>query len=514
MSVALNPHQKALLSRFGLTGDPVLNKGRIEPFAHDPPGTDAYRAVQLARAVASGKFGTPRMTSAAAAGGKKPDWKRTLGTSSKTEYNKKLLNARRRGNKAKEAALKQAYKARLRNRRAEAVAFMAAAKAQRMKAAREQRLKTKGGVTRNARTGLQSYPINTYNVDKRMQVKLASALTILTGVLQDLVKLSGQSLSKLVYASLVLVASKIPGVKLVPGAAATAAASLGRGGALASHEAILKFSSYTVYVLYPFGIKMNAGAVARALQGSKRTVVGLTSNQDVDLRPLVSSLVMALDKHHARILSQAVLDHVLNTYVYTKYVPTASGGGGFMCDLCSRATCGGKKSSSAHNAQASAKLAALLGRAMKAVNILLSIDARGLTLTKALRQAMDTQLDSKKVLALVIQAGAHTAGSTAGKTILAALGVAFGKWINNLLKAYGLGIGSLELGMILFRELPTVRAFVNKDFSRSIEPVLIKIIAAARPVNLVRGIAGAFTSGTTTSEFCALCRTSYAACAR
>lgn len=63
----LSPQQQTLLSQFGLVGNAERNRAQLLAYKNDPLGTNAYRAVRLARALASGTFGSQRKIKASAA---------------------------------------------------------------------------------------------------------------------------------------------------------------------------------------------------------------------------------------------------------------------------------------------------------------------------------------------------------------------------------------------------------------------------------------------------------------
>lgn len=122
----LSPMQSALLGRFGLTGNAARNGPQLAAYASEPMGSNAYRAARLARALASGKFGTARRAPAA------PANSRLLqGLGDKAAYDRALTQARARKNTAGAAALRTAWRGRRTNRRRAAVAAAAAAAVQR-----------------------------------------------------------------------------------------------------------------------------------------------------------------------------------------------------------------------------------------------------------------------------------------------------------------------------------------------------------------------------------------------
>ena len=468
----LTPPQEALLARFGLTGDAQMNRARLAKHAGEPRGTNAYRAVQLARAVASGKYGSARRRPPP-----KVDWKRELrGVSSKANYDRRLAKAR--GDAAKTRALRGAYKARRRNGRAEAVATMAARKA---KLAR---------IRRDTRGGPRSFAVNVQNSEKARDL-VASSLAALVGVVQDLMAVSGASLSRTFHSVL----------RRHTGSAARAGLA---AAATLTPTVLLRWVATNV--LRKYGVEVDAVALGGMFQRAKGTVLAILANKNVDMRPLVKAVVMSVEAEQVRAMAANIVKDVLDTYVYSKY--SSSSEGGMMCKLCSSTPCGQPQSQVAYNPKHALKLASLLGRAMTAINGLLSVEARGLTLTKVLRQVADTYLGDKVMGA--VQVTTKWGISTA----LSALVAAGHPLVNAKLKQYGLSITQKDLMDILWNDIVTIRAFAHKDFSRPLDPVLVKIVVKAQPVGLLRGVAGAALKGRGSSQFCALCKSTFPACAR
>lgn len=139
----LTPPQRALLARFGLVGEPVNEPHIARYYANEPIGSNAYRAVQLSRALSSGRFGAQRRRRVHV------NWKSVLGTTDKKEYNAAVVKARGAGNEARVLSLRGAYVAMRKNQRAEQAAKQRAAK---------QRLRR---IQRNRRTGIRSFDPST-----------------------------------------------------------------------------------------------------------------------------------------------------------------------------------------------------------------------------------------------------------------------------------------------------------------------------------------------------------------
>ncbi len=478
----LTRQQSDLLARFGLTGNATRNRAAIAAFEGDPIGTNAYRAVQLARAVASGKFGSDRR-------GPRPkvDWKRQLSAGgNKADYNRRLAAAKARGNAAKAAALREAYRARRRN-------ALAAAAARKAKLAR---------IRRNTGGKLKSFAVNV-DPTERARGLVASSMAILVGVVQDLMAIGGTSLSRTVH-TLVnqhTSPSARAGVKV-----ATVMTPARLLGWLATQ------------VLRRYGVQADDKALASVFRLAKPVVLGILANKNVDMRPLARAVVLSIEAEQVRKMTASVIKDLLDNYVYMQYTSTSEGG--MICQLCSKATCNrvlqtDKATNAAAaaanarvNRQYTAKLAKLLSGAMRAFNQLLSVEGRKLTLTMALRQAMDTY--ASRALVLFVQAGSSKFTNPA----LAALARFdfMHKLALRMLKKWGLTITKEDLQSIVSKDLAAINAFINKDFSRPLDPVLVKIVVKARPIGLVRGVSGAALKGRGTSQFCELCKSSYAMC--
>lgn len=487
----LTADQRALLQRFGLTGNAQKNGPTIaEHFAAERPGSNAYRAVQLARAIGSGAFGTDRRGKPRGVA-----WKKTLGDASKNEYDRRVRAAKARGEYRQVQALRDAYAARRRNRRAEAVAARAAAKAKRA-AADDARRRRLAQIRRNTQTGVKAHFVNANleNADKAKKVANV-ALTRLVGCVQDILALSGVSLSQLLYG--------MSGM----GPKAKAAVKVVGTAVLGAVQGLTPLAGWLLRFAASFQwIAVDAAVTERFIRGCRKSLQNILLGRPTDMRPVVSAAIMALPSRDVRKLAAGVVTSVLETYVYNPYKSTSTEPG-MMCKLCGAVACMSRQGTKI-NANAPRKLADILKRAMQAIDQLLLLDGRKLTVTKALRQAMDTYLGgvSQFVLSLTT--------TPLGTAITQMVALPLHPVVNKLLKTYGLGITFQDFAVIVLRDFQTVKAFIRKDFSRSMEPVLVSIVTKARPIGLLQGVAGALAKSGATSEFCALCQSAYGTCVR
>jgi hypothetical protein len=145
----LTLQQRALLDRFGLRGEAAHNDPFIARYyAAERPGTNAYQAVQLARGIASGAFGTKRRAPARA------DPRLLGGIGDKRAYNQAIAAARARGNATQ--GMKAAWAARRRNQKAGAMAARVAAKAA-AKIGRQKRQERGQRIRKNLAGGLRGF---------------------------------------------------------------------------------------------------------------------------------------------------------------------------------------------------------------------------------------------------------------------------------------------------------------------------------------------------------------------
>jgi hypothetical protein len=371
--------------------------------------------------------------------------------------------------------------------------------------------------------GPRGHNVLNRNVSHRQT--LANALTILVGALQDFMALSGLSLAAAVREAIRVRGAEALGVgswgQGVLGGLAGAAGRLVRW----QSDAALTFLVKLVYlfVVRPYGVQVKPAAIGRIVSKGRRSLAALLRGQATDLRPLVSDLVMAMDAADAANLGRRVVAGVLDAYVYKPY--SAGEGPGVMCGLCSAAACtrGAAPGPGACPPRATAanheadrrrgmQLGVVVHRALRAVNMLLRIEFRGLTVTAALRKAVDTYTPE----------AAQRWVSPVGRGVLKAAPVLgfladrlrLGAMVARQLAAFGLCIDKADLTAVLDTHAKRLSAFLARDPAVSIEPVLIDIVVRARPLGLARGILGAAVAKGSSGEFCTLCRSRYSSCAR
>lgn len=367
-------------------------------------------------------------------------------------------------------------------------------------------------------TGIQSSPLTNLNQAnaerKRMVVNIA--LTRLVGVVQDLLAMSGYSLSRLLYQQGSAYVTSTVGSKV----GSIVGAKVGTAVSLATGAAIRPFTVALIGIMLKplvstglnrrlpsyMGGAVNAAFVDRVLSRSQRTVQAILRDQNVDVRPLVSAIIMAMNARDVRRLGQDTLRGLLDTYVYSK---VASSGPGVMCKLCGSVTCSGQGTVQASKMGASGpKMAALVAKALRSINELLPLEDRSLTVTKAVRFALSHYLPSKATVAarMVPSQLVSVAGLIATAMYPA---------IRQRIRALGLDIEYADFAAIATKDLQTLRAFVAGDPKANIEPFLVRVVAGSKPLGLVAGAVGALTArGATTSEFCQLCRSTYSTCIR
>ena len=369
--------------------------------------------------------------------------------------------------------------------------------------------RTRANIVRAAARGLQSHPLPTLqnNLDRNDSTKrrIAAALTILVGALQDFMQLSGYSLSKAVSAAV-----NTHGYGRVSGALA--------GLLRSAPDAVFTFgvTLLFVFVVKPYRLELSRPAVERAVGQARKSLVALLQGGAADLRPLVSAVVMSLGSVEAKNLAVGAIDGILGTYVYHPYKSTSTGGGA-MCTLCASVlNCAGagattKKGFGMSNGSA---LGRPVSRAFKAVNMLLAVTGRG-TLTSVARRAMDTYLRAASPhLATLVRVVGPTAALSVGTVTMVVGKIGLGRWVAAYLAKFGLGLDDDTLSRVLYRHLGRVRQFIAASPTADIEPLLVDLVVSARPLGLTGGMIGAAVAKKGTAEFCALCRSSYAACVR
>lgn len=375
-----------------------------------------------------------------------------------------------------------------------------------------------------ARRGLQSHRVevtaaNSANVDahyenisRQTRTSILAALVILVGVVQDLVAASGYNLSQLLYDDAVrrmggqgrLLKAVSVGIPLV----ARAFATLNRSGptrvvgakALLGLQALLPaFKTY----MGPDFIDPSKGVTL--IRRLKPFVMAFLKRKPVDMRPVATALIMAMRPTALRALAQRHLRNLLNEYVYAAYVPTP--GPGAMCQLCSSASGSCDKAKSSRNN--GSHMAKLTRRTIQAINILLMVDGRGLTLTTAMQQAIKANITSR--LSTALKWGAKLTGAQMG-VLLQEITVALFPFFDRRLHAMGLKLEKPSFATFVRTHLSTLRAFLMGVRAMSIDNLLVDLVHVAKPLGILQGAVQSAVRGSSSSEFCALCKTAYPSC--
>lgn len=357
-----------------------------------------------------------------------------------------------------------------------------------------------------------SHPLANAGLNEARQGRVAGALAELVGVVQGLMRLAGYSLADAVRKA---IDARAPEAAWASAAAAALRLRRLPAGVIRGLVRIL-----WTFVVRPYKVRMDPTDAARISTGVATGVADLVRGKDVDVQPLARRVVLAMDPVDVSVLARGVLRDVLDAYVRKPYVP--SGGAGTMCALCgsaggcrSRSMGGGSPDSPANGA----RLAALARRAIAAVNDLLRLEDPAMNVTTVARQAAGTYLRAALagapagVRALVLNPVTRFAGPGF---------VQLGAWLARLppvgraasryLARFGLGLEPGALARVLGRHAPALRAFVRGEPGADIEGLVVDVLAAAKPLGLARGALGSAVERTSTSEFCALCTSTYPTC--
>jgi hypothetical protein len=237
------------------------------------------------------------------------------------------------------------------------------------------------------------------------------------------------------------------------------------------------------------------------------TAIKISQKKNVDLRPSVSAVIMAMKPSALRTVSQKILKDLLDTYVYTKYIPKPTKKSS-MCTLCSLANCtrtggaGGASNAGSH-------MTTVVKKAMWSINRLLKVEGRGHTLTSVLRKAIDSNLDPKLVTAA--KWGARITGPYV-ITFLGLVTLALYPVLSKRLAALGLMISKSDFQALLFKDIYSLRAFLAQEPDANIEPFLLRVVAAASPVAIVQGTVASSLGNSVPGEFCNFCTSAYGTC--
>lgn len=406
-------------------------------------------------------------------------------------------------------------------------------------------------IATSAARSLRSHPVPTLtanlNRDDLTKQRIATALTILVGVVQDFMAVSGYTLSAAVRTAITtnMRAATPPWVSkmvAVTGALAGATgmgagvsratgplAGAGRGLARATGADRLLWK-FTVHLVYLFWVKSRGGSATKAslerfMKRSKGNLAALMQGKDIDLRPLVSDLVMSMDYVDVGNAAATIVDDILREYVHNPYTPTSTGGS-VMCTLCSSVRCvpGGRNNGSSQKAGTRGvhgeRLADLAARALKALNMVLKL--QGTTVTRVLRAASSTYTQQwagikKRPLAPLMTTGVEALGASVGATVLAANALLFGvigqrPYLARYLAAFGVDISQASLTWVVTKHSVALSRFLAWDPTVNIEPMLLDILRRTDPIGATRGVLSAAVARKGSSEFCHLCFVKYTAC--
>lgn len=384
-------------------------------------------------------------------------------------------------------------------------------------------------VVNSAARGLRSHAVTTLipNMKRNSADKgrIANAMAMLVGVVQDFMAMSGYSLSAAVRTAVASYGPQVAGSAWGASALALAAAKA------AVHRippAVFRFavSMVFVFVVTPYRIQVRKESIERVVLRFKNVLAGLLDGKEVDLRPLVSDLIMSFDAVDVKNMAYTAVQSILQTYVYNPYSPSSTGPG-TMCTMCSSVSCRTAKPKG-HGPVSGASLARLADRAFKAINMLLA-STNGTNLTQAARRAVDTYLfnqfiplAARKVPGLTasVLLGSSVALRTAVLTVSAALTpqvlalTRLDYYASAHLSKFGVHIDQVTLGKVLRAHAGTLAAFLRNDPKARIEPVLVDILKSANPLGATRGVLTAAVSRQATPEFCHLCAKAYGMCMR
>lgn len=369
----------------------------------------------------------------------------------------------------------------------------------------------------SARRGLQVHRVpsiitkNYVPENHNAKDDLKNALVSLTGVAQDFVAASGYDLSKLLYDD----AMRRLGVSwwkpyVIPGLTRCvlgAACVLNKTGWTRSSGAAL--ITLLKNLIPPLAAYINITTIdnLQLVTLMRRIQPGMTNimaRKHTDLRPIVFAVVDALKPANARALAGDYLKNMLNTYVYAAYVPSKEPG--VMCRACGAAASScGKVHPSRNNGS---HLARLAQRAIAAMNLLLRVEGRGLTVSSALQTAMRANLTE----ALAAQLKKVIRYSSPVKPLIPYIASAFFNFFDRRVKPMGLRLDPGSFKALVANHIQTLYRFLSGE-KVSIEQFLVALVHAAKPMGIVKGAFESYVAkGSTTTEFCTMCKTMYPTC--
>jgi hypothetical protein len=515
----LSDGHRVLVSKYGLdvpndgSRERILNKLYQDPRAHDKR-SEMYRAIQLAT-VHPSKYGRARSIPTPHGALKQYKWKDSK------NYQRQILESRKKGDSKRVNMLKLAHRARVHNSRIDKKDVIHAMRQPWHKEAvgvwveREGARMKKKKMMRNVQKGIVSHRL-TYE----QEVKVADeAFTRVVGAVQDFMRMCGVSLSQVLYRALVIgwaatslkvsTKAKAAGAAGAVGAAGFVAAGVPQaaivGGAALSvtPDFIFKFvieklASFVVGSGYP------AARWSEVASKGRQTIKGIIVGKDVDLRPLASAFVRALNPESLKEFVHTLIQDIMDTYVRKAYVSSKSKTS-TMCVICKASKpCSLPRSSSRqkNNVQGLERIIAAI---FKSINQLLALEGEG-TLTSVARQALGSNIPKP-----IVQIVGSTPVQGATMVITTTLRL-LGRWTlpfaNNRLRILGLEITPQTFDAILSKHMRTLFEFLRNKPGVNIEPFIIDIVSGSQPMGIIRGLLG----GSNGSELCSLCKTVYSGC--
>lgn len=361
----------------------------------------------------------------------------------------------------------------------------------------------RANIARSVDRGLRAHPLadlNRANAERKRMV-VNTALTRLVNVLEDLAAMSGHSLAGMVRAE----------AERAVGARALAAIRVAVGGLPETMVTVsLPLVRWLVERFLGRGVLVDQAYVAR-LSRVLPSLARLLGGQDVKMGPILSAIIMAMDAATVRQTGQNALRYLLQVYIYEESDPQA----GTMCSLCASAQCD-QIAASAGQAASGQPLADLTKRVMRSIDELL-VEYEGRTLTAVVREIVfGPARPASGVRGIAAAAAAQMVAALPRGVNVAVAGVAVPLYgfVRRKLNSMGLDMSMPQYVSIIARDLKTVREFTAGKPGVNIEPMLVRCVAAAKPLGLIAGAVRARYGGPVTPEFCALCRTKYGACGR
>lgn len=365
-------------------------------------------------------------------------------------------------------------------------------------AAKELKRRRMAQIKANTGHGVHSQQLNLAG-EQRYRDQVAAGCMQIVGALQDLMKLSGSSLSVTIF-------------RVIKKRYGSEVAGLTRlaGKALAASPKWLW--AYVADLLSKqFGhVEITDGGFAEVGRRAHTTVSDIMAGKDTDLRPLVKAVILGLEPAYVKHMGHAIIQSFLQMYVEQGYHPSA--GESSICVLCRySAACSMQATNHAAHSDRSNKLgralAKILDELFRGLNRLL--DLEGTNVSKALRQAMDSNIREYLYFSGAVSRAAGPVMQVVSMAAKALRMVSLTRYmypaVSAYLRKYGLEITETDLDSIVQHNLPALAAFISRDPHVNVEPIIRDVLVKARPVRLLSNIRRAATSGTSGEAFCKLC---------